>query len=168
MLPEKDLENLNNERIEEENAMDADSYIEALKKMKETTVSKDEYDRLKIENRKLLNSLANGEYQEQSKQEEKIPTREECYKAYRKNDFKSDLDYWKNMCELRKATINEYGLDPTVTGSYGVTPTGERLESEYGEAEAMENQFEIIESIIEASEGNPRTFDILMADAIRK
>ena len=35
MLPEKDLENLNNERIEEENAMDADSYIEALKKMKQ-------------------------------------------------------------------------------------------------------------------------------------
>ena len=50
-------------RIEsnEEEAVSGEQYIEAIKKLQQTTVSKDDYAKLKEENKKLLDSLINGE-----------------------------------------------------------------------------------------------------------
>ena len=72
-MPEQETDMLE-KRVEAENAdsMDADSYIEALKEIKENSVSKDDYLKLKAENRKLLNSLANGDFIEQPKVEEVV------------------------------------------------------------------------------------------------
>ena len=157
------------ERVEAQNAeMDADSYIEALREMKENSVPKDDFLKLKAENRKLLNSLANGDYSSQKEEvKEELPTRIECLKKYRANNFSNDLEYWKNICDLRDATIREYGKDPTVTGAYGVTPEGDKLDPAYGEVEEMEAQFNTIKAIINEANGSPEQFKILLADAVR-
>ena len=156
------------ERVEAQNAeMDADSYIEALREMKENSVPKDDFLKLKAENRKLLNSLANDKYRKKEEVKEELPSRAECLKKYRANNFSNDLEYWKNICDLRDATIREYGKDPTVTGSYGVTPSGDTLDPAYGEAEEMEEQFNTIKAIIKEADGSPEQFKILLADAVR-
>ena len=80
------------ERVEAQNAeMDADSYIEALREMKENSVPKDDFLKLKAENRKLLNSLANGDYSQKEEVKEEFPSRAECLKKYRANNFSNDL-----------------------------------------------------------------------------
>ena len=168
-MPEKETDMLE-KRVEAENAdsMDADSYIEALKEIKENSVPKDDFLKLKAENKKLLNSLANGDYSSQKAEvKEELPSRIECLKKYRANNFSSDLEYWKNICDLRDATIREYGKDPTVTGAYGVTPEGDKLDPAYGEAEEMEAQFNTIKAIINEADGSPEQFKILLADAVR-
>ena len=40
--------------------VDNNQYIEALKKMRETTVDRQEYDALKAENKRLINDVLNG------------------------------------------------------------------------------------------------------------
>lgn len=156
-------ENLN-ERIEEN--VDNTDYIEAIKDLKQNSVNKDKYDALKSENKKLLEALVNGQEVEAQNEASKLESRDYYYKKYKENNFTSDLEYWDNFLNLRKATIKEYGADPCVTGSYGLTPEGNKLESSYGEAETIEEQMKIIEDFIEESEGNPIVFETLMQSSL--
>ena len=50
-----------NSESQQTNVPDNTDYIEALREMRNSTVSKEQYDKLKDENKKLLNSLVNGE-----------------------------------------------------------------------------------------------------------
>ena len=56
-------ENLLNEQTAEntQSTTTAEDYIEAIKNLKQTTVDKTAYDALRSENKKLLESLINGE-----------------------------------------------------------------------------------------------------------
>lgn len=154
-------------RIEEE-VVDNTDYITAIKELKENSVSKDKYDALETEKKRLLEALVNGEELSNQEKEPELGSRLEYYKKYKENNFKNNLEYWDNMVKLRKATIEEYGLDPTVTGSYGLTPEGDKVEPAYGEAEAMEQQFATIEEMIKEADGNPLLFDALMQSSIKK
>ena len=157
-------ENMRNE----ETVVDNTDYITAIKELKENSVSKEKYDALASEKKQLLDALVNG--QEASIQDEgaKLGTRLEYYKKYKENNFSNNLEYWDNFVKLRKATIEEYGADPTVTGNYGLTPEGDRVEPNYGEAEAMEKELGLIEDMIAEANGDPIVFDALMSSAIKK
>ena len=157
-------ENMRNE----EQVVDNTDYIDAIKDLKQNSVAKDKYDALRAENKKLLDAIVNGQDVSTPNQEPELGSRDEYYKAYKENKFKTDLDYWKNMVNLRKATIAEYGADPCVTGSFGTDPEGNRVEPEYGEAEAIAEQFDTIEQIIEESGNNPAIFETLMQSAVKK
>lgn len=148
--------------------VDNTDYITALKELKANSVSKDKYDALNEEKKRLLDAIVNGEEVSTQEQEEQLESREVYYKKYKENKFSNDLDYWDNFLKLRKATINEYGADPCVTGSYGLTPEGNKLEPSYGEVESIEDQMNLIEDFIKQSEGNPMVFDTLMQSSLAK
>lgn len=59
MADEKEL--LNEQTAETVSTTTAEDYIEAIKNLKQTTVDKTAYDALRSENKKLLESLVNGE-----------------------------------------------------------------------------------------------------------
>lgn len=145
--------------------VDNTDYIDAIKSLKENSVSKDKYDALAKEKKELLDALVNGQSVEQQN-EDKLEAREVYYKKYKKNDFSSDLDYWDNFLKLRKATMNEFGYDPCVTGSYGFTPEGTKVEATYGEAETIEQQMDLIEGMVEEANGNPVVFEALMQSSL--
>ncbi len=159
---EKDLEK---EKRNEEVVVDNTDYIAAIEELKKNSVSKDQYDALAAREKKLLEAVVNGQEISTSKQESLEP-RLEYYKKYKENKFSNDLDYWTNMVNLRKATIKEYGADPCVTGNYGLTPDGGRIEPSYGEAETIQEQFDIIEGFIDEAKGNPLVFETLMQSAM--
>lgn len=52
----KDLTNVS----QQENVNDSNDYIEAIKEMKQNSVSKEAYEKLKKENKQLLDSIING------------------------------------------------------------------------------------------------------------
>ena len=61
-------ENDNIIESEQENVGADNDYIEAIKEMKANTVSKEDYNKLKEENKKLLQAVVNGETIELEKQ----------------------------------------------------------------------------------------------------
>lgn len=156
---------LKQQQQSESGAVDNTDYIDAIKSLKENSVSKDKYDALAKEKKELLDALVNGQSVEQQN-EDKLEAREVYYKKYKENKFSSDLDYWDNFLKLRKATMNEFGYDPCVTGSYGFTPEGTKLEATYGEAETIEQQMDAIEGMVEEAKGNPVVFEALMQSSL--
>jgi len=145
--------------------VDNTDYITAIKELKENSVSKDKYDALAKEKKELLDALVNGQTIEQQN-ENKLESREVYYKKYKKNEFSNDLEYWDNFLKLRKATMEEFGYDPCVTGSYGFTPEGTKAESSYGEAETIEQQMQLIEDMVEEAHGNPAVFETLLQSSL--
>ena len=140
-----------------ENEVDNTDLITALKELKANSVSKDKYEALEAKNKEILEASMNAW---------KTDERLEYYKKYKDNKFATDLEYWDNLIKLRKATIKEYGADPCVTGNYGLTPEGGKVEAAYGEAETVEEQFSLIEDMIKESDGNSQVFEALLHSAL--
>lgn len=151
----------------EEEVVDNTNYIDAIKDLKQNSVSKEKYDALVAENKKLVDALVNGEEIE-TEQEEELKPRLDYYKAYKENKFNTDLEYWTNFLNLREATIKEYGKDPCVTGNYGLSPEGERVEPAYGEQETIDQQLGVIKDMIAEADGDPTVFSTLMQAAMKK
>lgn len=161
------MENLENQRIEEIDNQTQETgvdYVSAINELKKNTVSKERYSELEAENKKLLNSLINGDPYK-SVPEHTAPDRIKCLKKYKENNFSSNLEFWKNFLDLREATIVEYGKDPIVTGSYNKDTEGHSVEASYGEEDAMVEQMDIIKNCIDNSNNDPETFNLLMRQA---
>ena len=149
MTEEKDLE----KRVEAKDGeiMDADSYIEAINSIKENSVPKDDFLKLKAENRKLLNSLANGDY---IRQEEPVikadveALRKELFN--READF-TNLDYVSKALELRNAVLEQNGVDVFVPSGAKYVPT----EEDYRAAERVADVFQ---QCIDYANGDSQVF----------
>lgn len=160
------MENQDEKRVEEK--VDNTDYIAAIKELKQNSVPKSEADALKAENKKLLDALVNGEEIETGTGGEELGSRLDYYKLYKENKFSTDLEYWTNFLNLRKATIKEYGADPCVTGSFGLTPEGGRVQPAYGEQETIDEQLSMIEDFVNQANGNSLVFETLMQSAMPK
>ena len=158
----QDNETMRNEEV----VVDNTDYIDAIKDLKQNSVGKDKYDALKAENKKLLDAIVNGQELPNQSNSESLDSRLDYYKKYKENKFNSDLEYWENFINLRKATMKEYGADPCVAGNYGLTPEGGRANAAYGEAETVEEQMNLIEDFIKEANGNPLVFSTLMQSAL--
>ena len=109
----------------EEMVNDSTDYISAIKEIKQNSIARSEYDKLKEENRKLLKSLVDGDFGNDTPQVDKEPVNIEELKA---NFLKSDvnnLDYIKNALALRNAIIEKDGIDadPFLPKGHNVTVT---------------------------------------------
>ena len=152
-----------------ENEVDNTDLITALKELKANSVSKDKYEALEAKNKEIIEASINGwktDDQLAKEESEALEPRLEYYKKYKDNKFATDLEYWDNLIKLRKATIKESGADPCVTGNYGLTPEGGKVEAAYGEAETVEEQFSLIEDMIKESDGNSQVFEALLHSAL--
>lgn len=92
------------------------NYIEAINKLKSTTVSKEKYDQLKEENANLLNSLINGNQVTAVTESEAKPTAAELRKELFTKEH-NDLEYAKLTLQLRDAVKEETGVDCFVSNS---------------------------------------------------
>ena len=138
--------------------------VDALKDLQENSVSKEKYEALEAdynaEKKKWIDAFVNGRLEDDS--ETKLESRLELYKKFKDNNFATDLDTMTNLINLRKATIKEYGLDPCVTGNFGLTPEGGKLDPAYGEAETIAAQFDLLEDIVKEANGNPLEYQRLL------
>ena len=109
---------------EQENVGDnTANYIEAIKEMKENSVSKEAYVKLQQENKQLLNSLVNGQGIE-IKEEEPVDIdglRQKLFSA-KKHDM-TNLEYVSNALKLREALMEKGEMDPFVPSGKKIHPT---------------------------------------------
>ena len=124
-------------------------YIDAIKNLKQNSVDRSKYDELKAENKRLLDSIVNGqEIETEAKAEMRDPNviREELF-----NHEHTNLDYVKLMLELRNTLIAKGERDPFLPYGSQIAPTAE------DELKA-EKAAQIYQECIDYAEGDPKLF----------
>lgn len=86
-------------------------YIAAIQQLQNNTVSKDQYQKLRDENKKLLDALVSGQ-QINVPAEEPVDIGQLRQKLYNPDNDISNLEYIQNTLKLRKAIMDQGGQDP--------------------------------------------------------
>lgn len=128
----------------------AEDYIEAIKTLKQTTVDKTAYDALRSENKKLLESLINGEEIQPNNKvlEEDIQTLR--HRVFTDNTL-TNLEYWDNVLKLRSALLKKGEEDPFV-------PQGNKISATAADYQTAEKVATIMQEMVDNSEGDPNVF----------
>lgn len=132
----EDVENVSSQESVDNNA---DNYIQALNELKQNSVNKDEYLKLKQENSRLVQELATNTYQpEQPKEVEP----EVDIQALRNKLFGdkplSNLDYISTALELRKELIRRGEPDPFTAHGKNYVATSDDIEKAEHVAEVLQ------------------------------
>lgn len=136
--------------------MDAENYIDIVKKLKENTVSKEDYEKLQEENKKLANTIANG-LTVQPKEEQKKA--EVDINELRKNFLKenqSNLEYAQNVLALRNALMEKNPEDDPFL------PKGHNINATEQDKIDAQNVADVLEQCIELADGNSDAFTIAL------
>ena len=104
-------------------------YVAAIKELKDSTVPKNQYEKLKEENKKLLQSLINGESIEGA-EASSVPDVKELRKELFNGDAQlTNLEYVTKALELRDQLIAEGKPDPFLPYGEKIAPTNEDVEA---------------------------------------
>lgn len=142
---------MENERTEEQTqeTNETQKYLDEIKKLKDSTVSKEKYEKLMEENRNLLNTIVQGR-EEEEPEEDPVDL-----EALRKDLFSgkemTNLDYCRKALALRNETLKQTGKDIFVGQGHALTPTAEAYESAQRVADVMAE-------CIEDCDGDPDVF----------
>lgn len=130
---------------------DNNQYIEALNSMKQNSVSKADYEKLKAENKKLLDSIVNGT-------EVALPATEKASiddlrkkLANSSEDGLSSLEYADTMLKLRERLLEEGQEDPFVARGSQYSPT----QLDYDRANRVAA---VLQDCVDNAEGDDATF----------
>lgn len=127
-----------------------EDYIETIKKLKETTVSKEEYEKLVADNKKLIETLANGGTIEKE-EPKKVDIKALREKLYSDDVNISNLEFCSTALELRDEIIKQGGGDPFLPVGKQIAPTAEDVQKANQVAEALK-------SCIDYAEGDSAVF----------
>ena len=143
MQEEKEL-NVTGEKVED---MTPD-YLAAINELKQNSVNREDYNKLKAENKKLLDSIVNNVPVEvQSPQRKSI---EELRAAYLKED-QTNLEYISNALKLRDALISEGKPDPFLPIGEQILPTDE-------DVAAANKVASVLQECVDYAEGDSAVF----------
>ena len=115
-------ETTNQSALVEDNAAD---YISEIQNLRANSVSRDDYNKLREENKRLISSLAKGETIDKPAPK---PDINELRKRVFDNEHQSNLEYWGAVLELRDAVIDSGAPDPFLPQGHKVVPTTEDFE----------------------------------------
>lgn len=135
-----------------ENTDTSVDYIEALNELKAKSVDKEKYDALRAENKKLIDSIVNGQtsnldsYHVQDKR-----TASEIRKDLFNNAELNNLEYCKKAVELRQAVLDEEGVDIFVA-------SGHKLNASQEDYNTAERVAETLKQCIDYAQGDSEVF----------
>lgn len=133
--------------------MTAKEYINQINDLKERTVSRDEYERIKNDNRELARALINGtgaNIPGITKPEEK-PDLDDLRKKLFTKKSKNDLEYFTNLLALRDGVMADGQPDPFLPINREFRATAQ----DEADAERIATQ---IKEAIEYADGDPAVF----------
>ena len=135
----------------EDNTQD---YIAAIKELKQNSVDRSEYDKLRAENKKLIDAVVNG----QPGQEEQVVVRhsKEQIDDLRNDLFNSprelnNLEFITKTMELREALMENGEPDPFL-------PVGKQISPTRDDIEGAEKVAQVYKECIEYAEGDSEVF----------
>ena len=135
----------------EDNTQD---YLAAIKELKQNSVDRSEYDKLRAENKKLIDAVVNG----QPGQEEPVVSKhsKEQIDELRNDLFNSpkelsNLEYVTKAMELREALMENGEPDPFL-------PVGKQISPTRDDIEGAEKVAQVYKECIEYAEGDSEVF----------
>ena len=148
MLEEKEKDVTGNV---EDNTQD---YLAAIKELKEKSVDRSEYEKLRAENKKLIDAVVNG----QPGQEEQVVVKhsKEQIDALRNDLFNSprelnNLEFITKTMELREALMENGEPDPFL-------PVGKQISPTRDDIEGAEKVAQVYKECIDYAEGDSEVF----------
>lgn len=135
------------EDVIQDNAQD---YIEEIQKLKESTVPKDQYQKLLEDNKRLIQSLASGEKGE-AEGASAGATLEELRKKLSNPEDMTNLEYITAALELREKVMETGGDDPFL-------PNGTHARATAADREAAERVAAVMQECVDAADGNDGVF----------
>ena len=154
---------------EEENVIVEDNtndYIEQIKKLKESSVSRDDYDKLRLDNKRLIDALANGtqidKVESKTNAVEKI--NEYRNKLFSKENNLNNLEYCDTALQLRDALIEKGERDPFLPFGHNVIATESDIETANRVASIMRECIDYADgdSDVFTNELQRRTLDVVI------
>ena len=135
----------------EDNTQD---YLAAIKELKQNSVDRSEYDKLRAENKKLIDAVVNG----QPGQEEQVAVKhsKEQIDELRNDLFNSprelnNLEFITKTMELREALMENGEPDPFL-------PVGKQISPTRDDIEGAEKVAQVYKECIEYAEGDSEVF----------
>ena len=135
----------------EDNTQD---YLAAIKELKQNSVNRSEYDKLRAENKKLIDAVVNG----QPGQEEQVVVKhsKEQIDDLRNDLFNSprelnNLEFITKTMELREALMENGEPDPFL-------PVGKQISPTRDDIEGAEKVAQVYKECIEYAEGDSEVF----------
>lgn len=140
--------------MDNENGTEVQKYIDTIEEMKKNTVPRSDYDRVRDENTRLLQSLVDGKSFENSSTEEAETAsakelRDLLYGPG--SDRLSDLQVAEDTLKLRDVIMKEGGIDPFL-------PVGKKISPEYQDYEAAERVAKGLQHCVDIAEGDNAVF----------
>ena len=111
---------------QQEEVNDSIDYIEAIKEIKQNSVDRAAYNKLREENKRLLTSLVNGESID-VKKEEPVNIDELRDKLFNKES--TNLEYISNALKLREELMKQGKPDPFLPAGKNIIPTEEDIKT---------------------------------------
>ena len=145
MSEEKELNNVTGTEVEDSTP----DYLAAIKELKQNSVDRSEYDKLKAENKKLINAVVNGQtvdVEASPKNRDVSVIRDELF-----NHEHNNLDYIKLALELRSALMAEGEADPFLPMGSQISPTAD-------DVEAAEKVASIYQECVDYADGDSALF----------
>ena len=128
-------------------------YIDTIKKLKETTVDRQEYEKLKAEKKALLDEVINGKPMENKDEVEVVPTIAELRSdLFGPNSGElNNLEYTQKALELRKQLILKGEPDPFL-------PYGKQITPEESDIQAANRVATVLQECVDYAEGDNLVF----------
>lgn len=124
-------------------------YLAAIQELKQNSVNRSDYEKLKAENKKLINAVVNGQtvdVEAGPKYRDVDEIREDLF-----NHDHNNLDYIKLALELRSALMAKGEADPFL-------PTGSQIAPTADDVEKAEKVAAVYQECIDYADGNSELF----------
>ena len=129
-------------------------YISAFNEMKKNTVPKEAYDKLRADNKKLLDTIVSGQSLEQTEVKQEVDVdalRKELFGKSRRD--LSNLEYVDKALKLRKALMEKGEQDPFVMKA------GRTSSPEAEDFKKAERVASVLQECVDIADGNDSVFD---------
>lgn len=122
-------------------------YISALNEMRQNSVKREAYDKLREENKRLVNAIVSGKELEASDIPAKPDINQLRKELYGNGSELTNLEYVKKTLQLREALIEQGKPDPFL-------PAGEKVILENSDYEAAERVANSLKELVEYADGD--------------
>lgn len=126
-------------------------YVAAIQELQNNTVSKDQYNKLRAENKKLLDALVSGGSIENPVQKSAVDIDALRKELFNKDAQLTNLEFIEKSLELRDALLDKGEPDPFL-------PIGSRISPTPEEAQQAENVAEVYRECIDYANGDSEVF----------
>lgn len=125
-------------------------YLATIQQLKQNSVDKAKYDALRLENKKLLDAVVNGQTVEVQSQVQKEDIQTLRNKVFNNPD-QTNLEYITNALNLRNRLLEEGYEDPFV-------PQGTQISATKADYDMANKVATVLQEMVDEADGDPNVF----------